>query len=103
MYAAKPISIPSIVQKRADPGMIKAAIRGNAESWRKQRTGQEGKVMVSPATEMDHPAREATLQESAVDLGAGSNQKKYENQWSEWQDLNLRPLRPERGNPFVGH
>jgi hypothetical protein len=28
----------------------------------------------SPATEMDHPAREDTLQEWAVDLAAGSNQ-----------------------------
>jgi hypothetical protein len=35
--------------------------------------------------------------ESVVDLGTTSNQKKKPNDfWSEWQDSNLRPLRPER-------
>ena len=35
--------------------------------------------------------------ESGVDLGTGADQKKNPNDiWSEWQDLNLRPLRPER-------
>ena len=35
--------------------------------------------------------------ESVVDLGTSSNQDKKSNDiWSEWQDLNLRPLRPER-------
>ena len=35
--------------------------------------------------------------ESVVDLGTSSNQNKKSNDiWSEWQDLNLRPLRPER-------
>jgi integrase len=35
--------------------------------------------------------------ESGVDLGTGVDQKKKPNDiWSEWQDLNLRPLRPER-------
>jgi hypothetical protein len=34
---------------------------------------------------------------SVVDLGTTSNQKKKLNDfWSEWQDSNLRPLRPER-------
>src|SRR6266702_7639968 len=35
--------------------------------------------------------------ESVVDLETSSNQNKKPNDiWSEWQDLNLRPLRPER-------
>jgi integrase len=35
--------------------------------------------------------------ESVVDLAATSNQNEKPNDiWSEWQDLNLRPLRPER-------
>jgi hypothetical protein len=34
---------------------------------------------------------------SVVDLGTATNQNKKPNDiWSEWQDLNLRPLRPER-------
>ena len=34
---------------------------------------------------------------SVVDSGATGDQKKKSNDiWSEWQDLNLRPLRPER-------
>jgi hypothetical protein len=34
---------------------------------------------------------------SGVDLGTGADQNKKPNDyWSEWQDLNLRPLRPER-------
>jgi integrase len=34
---------------------------------------------------------------SGVDLGTGGDQKKNSNDfWSEWQDSNLRPLRPER-------
>ena len=35
--------------------------------------------------------------ESVVDLGTANDQNKKSNDiWSEWQDLNLRPLRPER-------
>jgi len=35
--------------------------------------------------------------ESVVDLATTDNQNKKPNDiWSEWQDLNLRPLRPER-------
>jgi hypothetical protein len=35
--------------------------------------------------------------ESVVDSADGLDQKKNSNDfWSEWQDLNLRPLRPER-------
>jgi hypothetical protein len=34
---------------------------------------------------------------SGVDSATGVNQKKNPNDiWSEWQDSNLRPLRPER-------
>jgi hypothetical protein len=35
--------------------------------------------------------------ETAADFTEGRNQnKKPDDFWSEWQDLNLRPLRPER-------
>ena len=35
--------------------------------------------------------------ESGVDLASSVDQKKKPNDyWSEWQDSNLRPLRPER-------
>jgi hypothetical protein len=35
--------------------------------------------------------------ETAADFTEGRNQNKKPNDfWSEWQDLNLRPLRPER-------
>ena len=35
--------------------------------------------------------------ESVVDSGIANDQKKKPNDiWSEWQDSNLRPLRPER-------
>jgi hypothetical protein len=37
------------------------------------------------------------LAESLVDSGTTSDKKKKPNEfWSEWQDSNLRPLRPER-------
>ena len=41
--------------------------------------------------------RYVSVVESVVDSGPTSNQKKNPNEiWSEWQDSNLRPLRPER-------
>jgi integrase len=41
--------------------------------------------------------RYVSVVESVVDSGTGGDQKKKSNDyWSEWQDLNLRPLRPER-------
>jgi integrase len=41
--------------------------------------------------------RYVSVVESVVDSGTCSNQNKKPNDfWSEWQDLNLRPLRPER-------
>ena len=41
---------------------------------------------------------------SVVDLGKTTDQNKKPNDfWSEWQDLNLRPLRPERSAYFLSH
>jgi hypothetical protein len=41
--------------------------------------------------------RRVSVVESLVDLTNEQNQaKKPDEYWSEWQDLNLRPLRPER-------
>jgi hypothetical protein len=38
-----------------------------------------------------------SVAETVVNLTRGLNQTKKPNEiWSEWQDLNLRPLRPER-------
>jgi integrase len=38
-----------------------------------------------------------SVAETVVNLTGGRNQTKKPNEiWSEWQDLNLRPLRPER-------
>jgi integrase len=49
------------------------------------------------ATAIGQKARYVSGVESGVDLGASGNQnKKFGDIWSEWQDLNLRPLRPER-------
>jgi hypothetical protein len=40
---------------------------------------------------------DTSVVETVVDLTDGLNQTKKPNDiWSEWQDLNLRPLRPER-------
>jgi hypothetical protein len=37
------------------------------------------------------------MAETVANLTEGQNQKKNSNDyWSEWQDLNLLPLRPER-------
>jgi hypothetical protein len=41
--------------------------------------------------------RVVSVTETAADLTEDRNEKKKSNDfWSEWQDLNLRPLRPER-------
>jgi len=46
---------------------------------------------------MSPKGRVVSVAETAADLTGGLNQKKNPNDfWSEWQDLNLRPLRPER-------
>ena len=48
-------------------------------------------------TAIGQKGRYVSAVESVVDLGTSSNQDKKSNDiWSEWQDLNLRPLRPER-------
>jgi hypothetical protein len=41
--------------------------------------------------------RYVSVVESVVDSGTSNDQNEKPNDyWSEWQDLNLRPLRPER-------
>jgi hypothetical protein len=41
--------------------------------------------------------KNVSVAETAVNLTEGQNQTKNPvKSWSEWQDLNLRPLRPER-------
>jgi hypothetical protein len=53
--------------------------------------------LLGAATAMGQKGRYVPAVESVVDLGTSSNQNKKSNDyWSEWQDLNLRPLRPER-------
>jgi integrase len=45
-----------------------------------------------------------SVAETVVNLTGGRNQTKKPNEiWSEWQDLNLRPLRPERAEPWLNH
>jgi hypothetical protein len=49
------------------------------------------------AAAIGQKSRFVSVVESVVDLTEGRNQNKKPNDfWSEWQDLNLRPLRPER-------
>jgi integrase len=49
------------------------------------------------AAAIGQKGRYVSVVESVVDLGTTSDQKKNSNDyWSEWQDSNLRPLRPER-------
>jgi hypothetical protein len=54
-------------------------------------------ALVSPATCMGQQSRSAENLICRSNLTEGRNQKKNSNDfWSEWQDSNLRPLRPER-------
>jgi integrase len=49
------------------------------------------------ATAIGQKSRYVSVVESVVDSGTTNDKKKKSNDyWSEWQDLNLRPLRPER-------
>ena len=49
------------------------------------------------AAAIQQKSRYVSVVESMVDSGITSDQKKNSNDfWSEWQDSNLRPLRPER-------
>jgi integrase len=49
------------------------------------------------AAAIGQKGRYVSVAETVVDLTEDRNQKKNSNEiWSEWQDLNLRPLRPER-------
>jgi hypothetical protein len=49
------------------------------------------------AAAIGQKSRYVSVVESVVDSGTATNQNKKPNDiWSEWQDLNLRPLRPER-------
>jgi hypothetical protein len=54
----------------------------------------------SQGQSLDRFSRKSTA-ETVVDLGSTTHQNQKANDfgvisWSEWQDLNLRPLRPER-------
>ena len=49
------------------------------------------------AAAIGQKGRYVPVVESVVDLGKTTDQNKKPNDfWSEWQDSNLRPLRPER-------
>ncbi|MHC2336541.1 hypothetical protein [Bradyrhizobium sp. USDA 4454] len=49
------------------------------------------------AAAIGQKARYVSLVKSVVDLGTAIDEKKKPKEiWSEWQDSNLRPLRPER-------
>jgi hypothetical protein len=49
------------------------------------------------AVAIGQKGRHVSVVETVGDLTGGRNQNKKPNEiWSEWQDLNLRPLRPER-------
>jgi site-specific recombinase XerD len=49
------------------------------------------------AAAIGQKGRYVSVAETVVSLTEGRNQTKNLNEfWSEWQDLNLRPLRPER-------
>jgi hypothetical protein len=52
--------------------------------------------LLAAATAIGQKGRFVSVVESVVDSGNGSDQKKKPNEnWSEWQDSNLRPLLPE--------
>jgi hypothetical protein len=49
------------------------------------------------AAAIGQKGRYVSVAETVLSLTEGRNQTKNLNEfWSEWQDLNLRPLRPER-------
>ena len=49
------------------------------------------------AVAIGQKGRPVSVAETVADLTEDRNQTKNSNDiWSEWQDLNLRPLRPER-------
>jgi hypothetical protein len=49
------------------------------------------------AAAIGQKGRHVSVVETVVSLTEEQNEKKKPNEiWSEWQDLNLRPLRPER-------
>ena len=56
------------------------------------------------ATAIGQKGRYVSVVESVVDSGTTSDQnKKPSDYWSERQDLNLRPLRPERSEYFLSY
>jgi integrase len=53
--------------------------------------------LIGAAAAIGQKGRFVSVVESVVDLTDGQNETKKPNEiWSEWQDSNLRPLRPER-------
>ena len=68
-----------------------------------QRSCRTPMVTITPTTSRAQQPRSVkkgryvSVAETVVSLTEGRNQTKNLNEfWSEWQDLNLRPLRPER-------
>jgi integrase len=58
---------------------------------------QHPDYLQTAAAAIGQKGRFVSVVESVVDSAAASHQKKKPNDyWSEWQDSNLRPLRPER-------
>ena len=56
------------------------------------------------AAAIGQKGRYVSVVESVVDSGITSDQNKKPNEfWSEWQDSNLRPLRPERNEYLLSH
>ena len=54
------------------------------------------------AAAIGQKGRYVSVAETVVDLTEDRNQKKKPSEnWSEWQDSNLRPLRPERSEYFL--
>jgi hypothetical protein len=56
------------------------------------------------AAAIGQKTRYVSVAETVVNLTEGQNQTKKPNDfWSEWQDLNLRPLRPEQYDAHLNH
>jgi hypothetical protein len=96
--------IPFVIQPR--PGSCSAACRSGrqpvSQACRPRSCGTPTGTatpdhLQGAAAAIQQKSRYVSVVESMVDSGITSDQKKNSNDfWSEWQDSNLRPLRPER-------
>jgi hypothetical protein len=115
-FNGKPVSsvkkgFRSAVRLAGLPGRVTPhTLRHTAATWLIQRGvpiwEAAGLLGMSPEVleAIGQKSRYVSGVESGVDLGTGGDQKKNSNDfWSEWQDLNLRPLRPERSAYFLSH